>query len=102
MEKLGVYIDFLYNNRMAQENQPKKRLHLLIFKQMLSLAASGFGLVAALAWNNVIQEFVMTKIKPYLPQGSGLISLSIYAVIVTVIAVVVTYQLTKIVDTLEK
>src|SRR5258706_9875066 len=110
MEKLGVYIvcvypkgiDFLYNNRMAQKIQPRRRLHLLILKQMLTLAASGFGLVAALAWNNVIQEFVTTKIKPYLPQGSGLISLSIYAAIVTIIAVAVTYQLTKIVDTLEE
>ncbi|MCX6794004.1 MAG: DUF5654 family protein [Candidatus Gottesmanbacteria bacterium] len=93
---------------MEQKNQPaspsqggpRKRLHLLILKQMLALAASGFGLVAALAWNNVIQEFVTTKIKPYLPAGSGLISLAIYATIVTVIAVTVTYQLTKLIDKL--
>lgn len=87
---------------MAQENQQRKRLHLLILKQMLTLTASGFGLVAALAWNSVIQEFVTTRIKPYLPSGSGLISLTIYAVIVTVIAVIVTYQLTSLVDRLEK
>ena len=86
---------------MAQENQPRKRLHLLILKQMLALAASGFGLVAALAWNNVIQEFVAERIKPYLPNGSGLISLTIYAIIITVIAVTVTYQLTKLIDKLE-
>ena len=98
---LGVYMDFLYNNRMAQENQPRKRLHLLILKQMLTLTASGFGLVAALAWNNVIQEFVTTRIKPYLPSGSGLLSLIIHAIIVTVIAVSVTYQLTKLVDKLD-
>ncbi len=86
---------------MAQENQHRKRLHLLILKQMLALAASGFGLVAALAWNNVIQEFVATQIKPYLPSGSGLLSLLIYAIIVTVIAVTITYQLTKFIDKLE-
>jgi len=86
---------------MEQKTQEKKRLHLLILKQMLTLTASGFGLVAALAWNSVIQEFVATKIKPYLPQGSGLISLAIYAVIVTVIAVTITYQLTKLIDKLE-
>jgi len=94
-------MDFLYNNRMAQENQPRKRLHLLILKQMLTLTASGFGLVAALAWNNVIQEFVTTRIKPYLPSGSGLLSLLIYAVIVTVFAVAVTYQLTRLIDKLD-
>lgn len=87
---------------MGTENQQRKRLHLLILKQMLTLTASGFGLVAALAWNNVIQEFVTTRIKPYLPNGSGLISLTIYAVIITAIAVTVTYQLTKLVDRLEK
>jgi len=87
---------------MAQENQPRKRLHLLILKQMLTFTASGFGLVAALAWNSVIQEFVTTRIKPYLPSGSGLISLAIYAAVITVVAVTVTYQLTKLIDRLEK
>lgn len=87
---------------MEQKTQEKKRLHLLILKQMLALAASGFGLVAALAWNSVIQEFVTTEIKPFLPKGSGLISLAIYAVIVTVIAVIVTYQLTTLIDKLEE
>lgn len=86
---------------MDRENQQQKRLHLLILKQMLTLTASGFGLVAALAWNSVIQEFVATLIKPYLPLGSGLISLAIYAVIITVIAVTVTYQLAKLLDKLE-
>lgn len=68
---------------------------------MLTLATSGFGLVAALAWNNVIQEFVNTRIKPFLPSGSGLTSLILYAIIVTVLAVSVTYQLSKITENLE-
>lgn len=78
-----------------------KQLHIVVLKQMLTLATSGFGLVAALAWNNVIQEFVATQIKPFLPQGSGLISLVIYAVVVTVLAVTVTYQLSKLIEKLE-
>ncbi len=69
---------------------------------MIALSTSGFGLVAALAWNNVIQEFVNTVIRPYLPNGSGLISLLLYAVIITSIAVTVSYQLTKLASTLEK
>ena len=87
---------------MAAENQQEKRLHVLILKQILTLATSGFGLIAALAWNNVVQEFVATDIKPYLPKGSGLISLSIYATIITAIAGSSTYQLTKLINTLEK
>jgi hypothetical protein len=73
-----------------------KKLHHAIIAQMLTLATSGFGLVAALAWNEVIKEAVQTYIKPYFAGGSGLISLLIYAVIVTSLAVIVTYQLTKI------
>lgn len=69
---------------------------------MLSLATSGFGLVAALAWNNVIQELVNSYIKPYISKGSGIISLIIYAVIITALAVLVTLQLTRLEQTLTK
>lgn len=84
-----------------QSPQQKKKLHVAILKQMLTLATSGFGLVAALAWNNVIQEFVTTRIKPFLAQGSGLTSLAIYAVVVTILAVTVTYQLSRLIEKLE-
>jgi len=40
-----------------KQTEEQKHLHTEIIKQMLTLATSGFGLVAALAWNNVIQEF---------------------------------------------
>jgi len=63
---------------------------------MLTLATSGFGLVAALAWNSLIQEFVNSYVKQFLPNGSGLVSLLIYALVVTALAVFVTYQLSKI------
>lgn len=79
----------------------KKQLHIAIFKQLIVLSTAGFGLVAALAWNSVIQDLVNNYIKPYLPKGSSLVSLFLYAVIITVIAVTVTYQLTKIIEKLE-
>ena len=78
----------------------ERKLHREIVKQMVTLATSGFGLVAALAWNNVIQEFVNTQIKPYLPSGSGLLSLLLYAILITILAVTITYQLTKLVEKL--
>lgn len=92
---------------MGQQKQSSKRefnkaLPLVIVKQMLALATSGFGLVAALAWNNVIQELVSGYIKPYLPQGSGFLSLFIYAALVTILAVTVTYQLSKLSEKLGK
>jgi len=79
-----------------------KKTQLAILKQMVKLATSGFGLVAALAWNNVIKEFVESYVKEYLAYGSGLISLLIYAVLITFLAVIVTLQLSKLVEKLEE
>ncbi len=80
------------------QGKPTRRLHKEIVKQMMTLATSGFGLVVALAWNNVIQEFVDTMIKPYLPQGGKLVSLLLYAGVVTILAVAVTINLSKILE----
>ena len=68
-----------------------------LLKQMITLSTSGFGLVAALAWNEAIQAFVKEYIDRYISVGSGLISRFIYAIIITALAVLITYQLTKIV-----
>lgn len=78
------------------KKEEQKSLHAEIVKQMVTLSTSGFGLVAALAWNNVIKEFVDNYIDKWLPKGSGLLSLFIYAVAVTALAVFVTLQLSKI------
>jgi hypothetical protein len=85
----------------AERGESEKKLHSAILKQMLTLATSGFGLVAALAWNNVIQEFVNLQVKPYLPAGSSLLSLGIYAIVVTILAVVVTLNLSRLIERLE-
>ena len=90
------------SGKMQELRGDKRSLRRTILTQMIILTTSGFGLVAALAWNNVIQEFVNTVVKPYLPQGYGLISLFLYAIIITIFAVTVTYQLTTIVEKLEK
>ncbi|OGF99527.1 hypothetical protein A2153_05020 [Candidatus Gottesmanbacteria bacterium RBG_16_38_7b] len=84
------------------KNKKQRRLHLAILKQLVTLSTSGFGLVAALAWNNVIQEVVNEYIKPYFSSGSSIISLLIYAVLVTVLAVTVTYNLTRVIEKVEK
>jgi uncharacterized membrane protein (DUF106 family) len=66
-----------------------------ILNQMLTLATGALGLVAALAWNEVIQELITQYIKPLIGGASGIISLFIYAILVTALAVLVTYNLTK-------
>ncbi len=69
----------------------KKILKEEFLKTMTQLATAGFGLVAALAWNSFIQNLIQRFIEP----GSGLKSQFIYAIIVTTIAVTVTYLLGK-------
>lgn len=82
--------------------EKQKQIHIEVVKQMLTLATSGFSLVAALAWNSVIQEFVNSYIKKWLPANSGVLSLLIYAIIVTVLAVLITLQLSRVVGKLEE
>ena len=72
-----------------------KNTRQAVINQTFILISNSFALVSALAWNNVIQELVNTYIKPYISQGSGLVSLILYALIVTIIAVIVTFKLTK-------
>ena len=79
----------------------QNKLMIEIVRQMLTLATAGFGLVAALAWNSLIQTFVDDYVKIWLPSGGKLTSLIIYALIVTILAVFVTYQLSKILRRLE-
>ncbi len=64
----------------------KKAVHLAVLHQMSALAASAFGLVAALAWNDAIQ----TLIKQVFPMQSELLGKFVYAVILTALIVVVT------------
>lgn len=77
------------------EKPGEKKFHHELIAQMLTLATSGFGLVAALAWNETIQQFVKEFIEPRIP-GSGLLSKFIYAILITMLAVLITYQLSRI------
>lgn len=87
---------------MATQSEKKNRLHIEVVRQMLTLATSGFGLVAALAWNSLIQEFVNSYVKKWIPNSGGIISLAIYAVLITLIAVIVTLQLSRFLKRLEE
>lgn len=66
-------------------------------ERLLKLVTSGFGLVAALAWNELIKEVIKVYVEPFFGKDSGFVSLLVYALAVTFLAVFVTYQLSKIV-----
>ena len=84
---------------MRKSKTPKQlkeiKLHKTVLHEVLKLSTSAFGLVAALAWNELIKELVDQYIKPLVGGASGVISLLIYAVIVTTLAVLFTINLSK-------
>jgi hypothetical protein len=51
-----------------------------------TLMTTAFGLIAALAWNETIKAIILL----YLPKGDGITGLLVYAVFITIIAVVAT------------
>jgi hypothetical protein len=63
----------------------------VLIQTMITLASASLGLVAALAWNEAIKE----TIKQVLGTGESLAGLYTYAVLATLIAVVVLIMLAR-------
>ncbi len=69
-----------------------KKYVQLILQSMITLASASLGLVAALAWNDAIKA----TIKKIFATDDNLAGLYTYAVIATVIAVLVVLILTRL------
>lgn len=80
---------------MVKKAAKEKQFHQELIKELVTLSTSGFGLVAALAWNDAIQQIVKDFIEPRIP-GSGVLSKIIYALLITSLAVLITYRLSKL------
>lgn len=80
---------------MANKKSSETSFHKELTRQLVTLATSAFGLAAALAWNDTIRQIVQEFIEPRIP-GSGILSRLIYALLVTLLAVLITYQLTHL------
>lgn len=61
---------------------------------MIALATVAFGLIAAGAWNKFISDVIALFLKP----GSGVWAEFVYAVIITIIAIVVVQNLGKLAE----
>lgn len=64
----------------------------LIMETILGLITTAFAFVAGLAWNDAIQKLI----EQFIGTGDALPSLFIYAIIVTIVAVVVTVLLARV------
>jgi hypothetical protein len=61
---------------------------------MISLATVAFGLIAAGAWNKFITDLIGLFLKP----GSGVVAELVYAVIITIVAILVVQNLGKLAE----
>ena len=81
---------------MKKISKETKEFKKQLSGKSLDLLVAGFGLVAALAWNEAIKETVNVYIKPYFGESSGVLSLYIYALFVTSLVVFFVYAIGKI------
>ena len=80
-----------------------KRFRVEMVTQMLALCTGAFGLVAALAWNTVVQTFINDFVKPLIPAGQSVIfSQLLYALIISVLVISLTLYLTRVKEKLEE
>jgi len=63
-----------------------------VIEKIAALITAAFGLIAALAWNTAIQEIF----RLIFGDQSGVLAMIFYAVIVTIIAVVVTIWIGRV------
>lgn len=63
-----------------------------IIEKLAALITAAFGLVAALAWNGAIQA-IFSK---YYAAGAGITPAIVYAVVVTIIAILATIWIGKL------
>ena len=80
------------HGRVTQE---VRQLRLEILQKVADLMTAGLGLVAALAWNEAIKAFF----SQFFPQpGGNVIALTLYALLITIIIVLITVQLGRAVN----
>ncbi|MCE5213906.1 MAG: DUF5654 family protein [Methanobacterium sp.] len=75
---------------MKEETQQMKGQ---VLETIATLMTTAFGLIAALAWNEAIKAFILQ----YFQAGSGITGLLYYAIIITIIAVIATIIIGKVI-----
>ncbi|HVR45955.1 MAG TPA: DUF5654 family protein [Candidatus Binatia bacterium] len=61
---------------------------------MIGLATVAFGLIAAGAWNKFISDAIALFLKP----GNGVLAELIYAILITIVAILVIQSLAKLAE----
>jgi len=77
----------------------KDELKLQFLQTTAALMTAAFGMVAALAWNEAIKAMIAEFIES---ESGSIIALVIYALIVTIIAVIATVMIARSISKLKK
>ncbi len=80
---------------MAEKSEQFK---VQLLETFASLITAAFGLVAALAWNEAIKQGVSMLF----PDDNGFLGLVVYAIIVTVLAVIMTLLIARSLNNAKK
>lgn len=80
------------NSKQREKRSAIAEFRFEAMNTFTALFTSAFGLVAALAWNETVKD----AIERYITPGAGLKSKLIYAIFVTLVAVIVSYELGRI------
>ena len=64
-----------------------------VMETIATLITTAFGLIAALAWNEAIKALIIQILGP----GNGLTGLFTYAIIITILAVVATILIARVI-----
>jgi hypothetical protein len=82
-----------YNLNGGKPMKDVKDVKGQVSETIATLMTTAFGLIAALAWNEAIKAIIDL----YLPSGEGITGLLVYAILITIIAVVATLIIAKVI-----
>lgn len=80
---------------MSAPKEEIRRVEAEFFKTISTLIVSAFSLVAALAWNTAITKILEEYLSLNKPEA-GIVSWVVYALIVTLLAVLVTVYVSRL------
>ena len=79
---------------MTEEKKEEKSMRTQVVETIAALITAAFGLIAALAWNTAISDAV----KQYLSPGSAITAEFVYAILVTILAVIFAVWIARVVS----
>ncbi len=79
------------NKKVSKTSKQKNEFKIQILETFAALITAAFGLIAALAWNEAIKGLI----SKFFDSGDGLLANFVYAIVVTIIAVVFAILITN-------